>query len=143
MPIFGFKDTGFEVKTESLGTLNFHRVSPDYAARIEKADFQRDLPPDAFLSLLLVILGSKQDGRPILVEEAYGLSASEREAFVHAFLNEHGEYYRERISEERMTGAGEKTVRSYLGDRVVNPRHQDEEPAVYLARVYRDFASGI
>ncbi len=143
MPIFGFKDAGFEIRTESLGTLNFHRVSPEFAARIEKADFQHDLPPDAFLSLLLVILGSKKDGRPILVEEAYGLSAAEREAFVHAFLNEHGEYYRERISEERTSDSGEKVVRSYLGDRVVNPRHIGEEPAAYLTRVYRDFASGI
>ena len=143
MGIFGFKDVGFEIKTASLGALNFHRVSPEYAARIEKADFQHDLPPDAFLSLLLVILGTKKDGRPILVEEAYALLPSEREAFVQAFLNEHGEYYRERISEERTSDSGEKVIRSYLGDRIVNPRHIGEEPAAYLTRVYRDFAAGI
>jgi hypothetical protein len=143
MPVFGFKDVGFELKTENLGALNFHRVTPDYAARIEKADVQHDLPPDAFLSLLIVILGSKQDGRAILVEDAYALSASEREAFVQAFLNEHGEYYRERILEERTSDLGEKVTRSFLGDRIVNPRHDGEEPAAYLTRLYRDFASGV
>jgi hypothetical protein len=143
MPVFGFKDAGFEVSTESLGTLRFHRVTPEYAERIKKADFQHDLPPNAFLSLLLVTLGTRDDGRPILIEEAYGLSEGEREAFVHAFLNEHGEYYRERIVEERLSARGEKVTRSFLGDRIANPRQPDEDPAAYLTRLYRDFTAGV
>jgi hypothetical protein len=140
---FGYSDPAFEVMTESMGPLKFRRVSKMYATKIEKADFQNDLPPEAFLSLLIVILGVKADGTPISVEESYSLSHAEREAFAETFIQQHQELWREKFIQETVNEQGEKVIHTAFGDTIINPRQPGEEVIPYVTRLYRDFNKGI
>lgn len=136
-PVSEPRDVAFTLPTQTLGVLHFRRVTPEDAAKIDRTDLQHRLPPDAFLSLLMVTLGAKESGGAIAVEETFQLSTEERSKFADGFLDEHKDYYRERIFEEIKNADGETAAISFLGEATI-PRENGESSISYLTRMYRD-----